>query len=247
MPPQEPPTGPSWSARAALPGLASVLDPADLLGAKNELIDRTHKSALASILGDVRGTRILDFGCGTGRLTHWLSNRGAQARGVDAAPEMVAAARRLFSNIEVEVAGIPLPFESETFDTVLTVFVLQYPVTNAAELSATVLELARVLHRRGRLIAIEQVHGEGGLAWGAPAEAYASAMRNAGLRVTTQWPIRLGSSRFIRLVERRPRVALLPMLPRLIQREARRAGALTATMDYVDTLFAAERPCDDGR
>jgi SAM-dependent methyltransferase len=43
--------------------------------------------------GDLRGRRVLDVGCGTGRLALALVERGAKVWGVDSSPEMLAQAR----------------------------------------------------------------------------------------------------------------------------------------------------------
>lgn len=43
----------------------------------------------------VRGTKALDFGCGTGRSTRFLSEIGLEAIGVDISPQMIAKARTL--------------------------------------------------------------------------------------------------------------------------------------------------------
>ncbi len=45
-------------------------------------------------LADLRDGRVLDVGCGTGRLAAALAERGLDAYGVDASPEMLAVARR---------------------------------------------------------------------------------------------------------------------------------------------------------
>ena len=44
--------------------------------------------------GDFRGRRVLDVGCGTGRLADALAERGAKVWGVEPSAEMLAQARR---------------------------------------------------------------------------------------------------------------------------------------------------------
>src|SRR5581483_6155766 len=92
MPVQQPDVGPTWDDRARLPGDAGVLDATDTDGRKNDLIDRVHKLALRRALPRVRGMRILDAGCGNGRITEWLATRGADVVGVDPSSAMIAAA-----------------------------------------------------------------------------------------------------------------------------------------------------------
>ena len=61
-------------------------------------IDRAYDELAAHV---TRGQRVLDIGCGTGALTLRLALRGAQVRGIDVNPEMLAIARR-----RLEGAGI---------------------------------------------------------------------------------------------------------------------------------------------
>lgn len=49
------------------------------------------------------GSRILDLGVGTGRTTPWLSTRASWYLGIDVAPAMVAAARRLHPGADLRV------------------------------------------------------------------------------------------------------------------------------------------------
>lgn len=66
-------------------------------------------------VGDLAGRRVLDVGCGTGRLAVALTERGSRVWGIDAAPEMVAAARRRGVNAKAARAE-QLPFKEGWFD-----------------------------------------------------------------------------------------------------------------------------------
>jgi 2-polyprenyl-3-methyl-5-hydroxy-6-metoxy-1,4-benzoquinol methylase len=46
------------------------------------------------LLGDVRGKRVLDFGCGAGENTALLALRGADVVGIDVSPELIALAEK---------------------------------------------------------------------------------------------------------------------------------------------------------
>lgn len=64
--------------------------------------------------------KILDLGCGTGKLTGDLAELGAEVIGVDASPEMVETAKANYPGYTFQVAdATALPFENE-FDTVFS-------------------------------------------------------------------------------------------------------------------------------
>jgi ubiquinone/menaquinone biosynthesis C-methylase UbiE len=67
-------------------------------------------------LGDLRGRRALDLGCGTGAFAAALAERaGARVWGVDASPEMAAVARQ--AGVHVRVAAAErLPFRDAWFE-----------------------------------------------------------------------------------------------------------------------------------
>ena len=52
------------------------------------------------------GEFILDLGCGTGDLTDFIRRSGADVLGVDAAPEMIAAARSKFPDLNFILGDI---------------------------------------------------------------------------------------------------------------------------------------------
>jgi SAM-dependent methyltransferase len=64
-------------------------------------------SVLASI-GDLRGARVLDVGCGQGDLCGWLAARGIECEytGIDLSPRMVALARKRYPRTAFEVRNV---------------------------------------------------------------------------------------------------------------------------------------------
>jgi SAM-dependent methyltransferase len=94
--------------------------------------------------------RVVDVGCGTGDLTEQLAREaGVPVVAVDLSPRMadLARARGLpAANADIE----RLPFPDGTFDAVLANRVLYH----LPDLDAGLAELARVLRRGGRLVAV---------------------------------------------------------------------------------------------
>jgi SAM-dependent methyltransferase len=229
--------GTTWSDLARLDPLAAVLDPQDSLGRKNHLIDRVHKRALASAVGDVRGARVLDYGCGTGRLSEWLVEHGADVEGVDVTPEMVDVARSMVPDARFQVIdGTTLPFGDDAFDLVVTAYVLQYYVDGDASVTC---EIARVLKPNGRLLAIEQIT-QSDIGRGATLQAYEGMLKDAGFGGNATSLIRKGDSRVLGIATRVPLVARLPGVPWLMIREATRGQETPLSGGrYVDALFDA--------
>jgi SAM-dependent methyltransferase len=99
--------------------------------------------------GALAGTRVLEVGCGTGRLAAALVERGARVWGVDPSPEMLAEARAALGRRVGLKAGRAeaLPFRDAWFDRVvmrLAVHLVDRPSAFA--------EAARVLRPGGRIV-----------------------------------------------------------------------------------------------
>jgi SAM-dependent methyltransferase len=229
--------GKSWHELAALDPLSAVLDPADSRGGKNRLIDRVHKVALARAAGDVGGLRVLDLGCGTGRLSNWLIRHGASVDGIDITPEMVTVAQKLVPGARFQTTnGSTLPFGDGSFDLVVTAYVLQYYVDGDGALQR---EVVRTLRPGGRLIAIEQI-ADSEIGRGGTRDEYVRMLEDAGFDPVRVTRIRMDDARVLGVVSRFPRLAGLPGLPSLVMREAAQGGDEPLIGGrYADGLFYA--------
>ena len=108
-------------------------------------------------LGDLAGRRVLDVGCGTGRLAAALADEArAKVWGIDASPEMVAVARESVpAGVGVRLAAAErLPFRDGWFDRV-TMSLVIHLVDRPAALG----EAKRVVAADGR-VAIATFHPE---------------------------------------------------------------------------------------
>jgi len=105
------------------------------------------------MLGDVRGKRMLEIGCGGAQNSIALSKWDAHTVGIDLSRKQVAYGMRLAKKEGVRVDLVvgnmeQLPFKDESFDMVTTAISLQY----APDLEATMAEANRVLVRNGLFV-----------------------------------------------------------------------------------------------
>ncbi|HEV2326939.1 MAG TPA: class I SAM-dependent methyltransferase [Terracidiphilus sp.] len=100
------------------------------------------------------GERILDLGCGDGQLTAQLATAGAEVRGIDASPQMAAAARARGLEVE-EGSAENLPYADASFDAVFSNAALHWMRDQDAVLG----EVHRVLKTGGRFVAEMGGHG----------------------------------------------------------------------------------------
>ncbi len=115
------------------------------------------RPAVLKLLGDVRGRRVLDAGCGPGFYAEELIRRGADVVAFDQSEELVRLARqRLGPEVEVRVHDLADPLDwlpDSSVDLAVMALVLHH--LEDAETALT--ELHRVLGAGGRLV-ISTVH-----------------------------------------------------------------------------------------
>src|SRR5688572_6921884 len=81
---------------------------------------------LARLLGDVRGTRVLDAGCGEGRYARYLKHQGARVVGIDGSEMLLKYARERDPDITFQTADLleVLDFGDGSMDAIVSVGVL---------------------------------------------------------------------------------------------------------------------------
>lgn len=106
------------------------------------------------LLGDVRGLRILDIGCGGGQCAVAFARQGAVTAGIDVSDAQLEHARQLARDEGVNVAFVQGVAEDLSFfadaswDVVFSVYAFQY----IADMPRCLSECARVLRPGGRLV-----------------------------------------------------------------------------------------------
>lgn len=101
------------------------------------------------LCGDVAGLRALDVGCGEGRFSRMLSERGACVTGIDFTEEMVRTGlRRDPGGTYVRGSAEAVPFAGASFDLVISYVML----IDVVGYRAAIAEMARMLRPGGHLV-----------------------------------------------------------------------------------------------
>ena len=85
---------------------------------KNAAFVSTYGSVVAELLGNIAGQRVLDVGCGDGRLTRELVDKGAAVVGIDSSTSMIDSAKEKGLDAHV-MDALEMSYRAE-FDSVFT-------------------------------------------------------------------------------------------------------------------------------
>lgn len=129
-------------------------------------LDDTEKLLAAAQWGDTSGGRLLEIGCGVGRMTRHLAARFAEVDGIDISPTMIRRAKELNAAVPNarfhEGNGVDLStFHDATFDFALSYIVFQH-IPDEQAILGYVREALRVLKPGGRFLfqaRTDRVHG----------------------------------------------------------------------------------------
>jgi SAM-dependent methyltransferase len=133
------PSGWTQSAQAWI----NRIDTFDL--ARQVLLDKP----MIRLCGRLKGSSVLDIGCGEGRFCRMLSERGAKPIGLDPTPALLDTAKsRDPKGTYVLGSGEDLPFENASFD----VAVFYLTLIDIPDFRKAIAEAARILEPGGRLV-----------------------------------------------------------------------------------------------
>ena len=229
-----------WREQAQEGILASVIDPADRKGHKNYYIDLLQKIALEEML-EIKGYEVvLDFGCGTGRLSYWIAPRVKKVVGLEITPKMIQLAEKNRTSANVAFMlydGVHFPAFPYTFDLILSVGVLQ--LMKGEILRKRVSELVEYLKIGGKFCLVEQVSDNPRVSR-PRVEDYLQAFKDSKLECLLYYPIRNGRWWLLYLI----RYGIIPkkFFPAIARKEIlRRRGDKQIISYYQDYLFLLQR------
>jgi SAM-dependent methyltransferase len=102
------------------------------------------------LCGDVNGARVIDVGCGEGRFSRMLAERGATCVGIDPTWRLLQAARDRGGMSPVRAVAEAMPLRPASFDLAITYITL----VDIEHYREAITEMARVLRPGGRIVAV---------------------------------------------------------------------------------------------
>lgn len=149
-----------------------------------------EQPAMRKAVGDVRGLKIFEVGCGPGILAEYLIHEGAKVVGYDVSPKMIELARARNpknSSFFVADGALPLPLDASQngqFDMVVASLAIDY----IKDWSVPLAEVNRLLKKNGKFIFTIQ-HPLGSWNWYKPDCAFGVQYVESNWKSFTDEPV----------------------------------------------------------
>ena len=124
----------------------------------SNLVVAAEGRKIIELIGKIKGKKILDAGCGSGRYSIQLAKKGAEVHGIDISKGMLKVARKRSRRwgIKYQIASmLRIPYENNTFDVVISNLAIDHVKNYKRALS----EMLRVCKPKG-FIVISTMHPE---------------------------------------------------------------------------------------
>ena len=162
--------------------------------------------------------RILDFGCGVGRITKVLAERAAEVVGVDSNQAMIEEAKKFSGKRKNStyqlLTELKIPIQDNYFDIVFSHWVFQHINDNESVLWLK--EIKRVLMTKGKVILFEQVKRESVISANhsfRSLQHYKTLFEKAELKIISTYPVMRVPARGMSFWNKLPALKiLLPVL-----------------------------------
>ena len=186
-----------WNSKAtAYDGSAISMWPNKILNAHYE---REQMNLVKKLIPACQSLRVLDLGCGTGRISRWLAAQGAIVTGLDFSSVSIEIARKLSvgPNPAYEVASLYNLHDEDKYDLIFTWGVLTVACRDSEDLHQGLSCISRALKKGGTVCLLEPVHkGFLSRVLSMSIGDFLGLMADSGLIVRTVaplyfWPIRL--------------------------------------------------------
>jgi SAM-dependent methyltransferase len=187
-----------WDQVAGLPGLSPVIDYQAEETTWARYINALHLHALARSMKALPTDRVLDFGCGVGRIASWLAPQVAQVIGVDTSPAMIeeATRRNLHPNVRFQLVddqGLSsLPVEE--CDIAIAIWVMQH-ILDDGLFHRAIDGVARAVRPGAHLFTLDRLcrepldHGESDYLRLRTLDEYEHAFFDRGLTLVASHPV----------------------------------------------------------
>lgn len=241
-----------WDARAsAREGMARSLWPSNVF---NDVWDQRQRELLVRVLGDLRGRRVVDVGCGTGRMTRFFAAAGArEVVGIDFSPSTVVAARE--ETAKTSQANAPIKFAVGdvvaglddigvgSFDDAIVLGCFSVACRDEASLEKAMRNVGRLVRKGGRVLILEPIHRSPLLRRVLPLgiEEWVAAANRAGLRLQQADRMGFVPVRLVFSVRDLPPALVSPIF-RAGEWLLDKAPYLAPLSDYKLLVFTAEGP-----